>query len=202
MPRVKGTTSNCQSAFLRAFCRGLAGPAPHEWPSPAILRKWLRKDGFRKALLSLRGTIRFERNLHILAASLHGARNLHDAVHPRTKSRKLPAHTHKASTDLLRLTHQPPAPTKPRVRTRPAPESSGPGTAPPADDPYRDETLEEAAIRLAHPNCRPEVAIAFIKGEPHPFYDDPDDDIAKRPPDTTAAGDPTERFNSDGINRI
>jgi hypothetical protein len=43
-----------------------------------------------------------------------------------------------------------------------------------------------------HPNCRPEVAIAFIKDEPHPYYQDPDDP----PPDphNTPEPDPTDRI--------
>ena len=38
------------------------------------------------------------------------------------------------------------------------------------------------AIRIAHPNCRPEVAIAALKRDLHPYLDEHEYDMTVRPP--------------------
>src|SRR5687768_778102 len=43
MPRINDTT-NRQTAFLRAFLTEPSGPPAHEWPTPARIRVWLRRD--------------------------------------------------------------------------------------------------------------------------------------------------------------
>jgi hypothetical protein len=73
MPNVKGTT-NKQTLFLRAFRTHPAGPAPADWPSPAILRKWLRKPAFVKALHSLQEALRFQTDFHLSNAATNAAR--------------------------------------------------------------------------------------------------------------------------------
>jgi hypothetical protein len=73
MPNVKGTT-NKQTLFLRAFRTHPAGPAPADWPSPAILRKWLRKPAFVKALHSLQEALRFQTDFHLANAATNAAR--------------------------------------------------------------------------------------------------------------------------------
>ena len=49
MDNISGT-SRLQTIFLRAFRLQPAGSTPDQWPSPAILRRWLRKPPFRRAL--------------------------------------------------------------------------------------------------------------------------------------------------------
>src|SRR6266566_3743753 len=73
MPNVNGTT-NKQTLFLRAFRTRPTGPAPADWPSPAILRKWLRKPAFVKALHSLQEALRFQTDFHLANAATNAAR--------------------------------------------------------------------------------------------------------------------------------
>jgi hypothetical protein len=68
MPRIPNT-SNQQSSFLRAFHKNKSGPPPQDWPSPAILRRWLRKPGFLKALQSIRQTLHFQSDFLLSSAA-------------------------------------------------------------------------------------------------------------------------------------
>jgi hypothetical protein len=74
MPNIPGT-SRAQTTFLRLFRDNPAGPPAADWPSPAILRKWLRHDAFRRALDTLRDTLQFQADFQIArAASLAATR--------------------------------------------------------------------------------------------------------------------------------
>ena len=79
MPRIEGTT-NAQTAFLRAFRTNPSGPLPGDWPSPAILRRWLRRPAFGRALASLREAMRFRAQFHLANAANQAAEVLHDPV--------------------------------------------------------------------------------------------------------------------------
>jgi len=68
MPRIEGLT-NQQSAFLRAFRRTTAGPPPQRWPTPTVLRRWLTKPAFRRALSEIREAIEFQTRFHLVSAS-------------------------------------------------------------------------------------------------------------------------------------
>ena len=72
MPRIAGTT-DAQSTFLRAFRHNPAGPAPAEWPHPAVLRRWLRRPAFLAALNSLHQTLRFQVDFHLATAAARAA---------------------------------------------------------------------------------------------------------------------------------
>src|SRR5437870_1956632 len=72
MPRIQGTTDNATS-FLRAFRKNPAGPPPEQWPSPAILRKWLRRPSFRAALISLQQTLQLQADFHLATAANRAA---------------------------------------------------------------------------------------------------------------------------------
>jgi hypothetical protein len=72
MPRITGTT-DAQSTFLRAFRHNPAGPAPADWPHPAILRRWLRRPAFLTALNSLHQTLRFQVDFHLATAAARAA---------------------------------------------------------------------------------------------------------------------------------
>ena len=73
MPRIPGTT-NRQSAFLRALRTHLDGPPPELWPSPAILRKWLRREPFRRALDSIRDTLTYQTDFALASAASQDGR--------------------------------------------------------------------------------------------------------------------------------
>jgi len=75
MPRIPNTTDS-QSKFLRAFRTHPFGPPPDQWPSPAILRRWLRRPGFHRAFLDLRTAIRMQADFHLAAASAQAAHRL------------------------------------------------------------------------------------------------------------------------------
>lgn len=46
--------TRAQKLFLQTLIQNPAGPAPQDWPSPAIFRRWLRSPHFRQALESVR----------------------------------------------------------------------------------------------------------------------------------------------------
>ena len=73
MPRIPGT-NNQQSAFLRAMRTHLDGPPPELWPSPAIMRKWLRHAGFRRALDSIRDVLTYQTDFALVSAANCAAR--------------------------------------------------------------------------------------------------------------------------------
>lgn len=77
MPRIPGTTDR-ESSFLRAFRQSPAGPPAHQWPSPAILRRWLRRPAFRAAIASLHLTLKFQNDFLIAAAANQSLRALAD----------------------------------------------------------------------------------------------------------------------------
>ena len=95
MSRITGTT-HAQTLFLRAFRTNPAGPPPDAWPSPAILRKWLRRPAFRTALRSVQAALRFRADFHLAAAADNAAQRLTSAADP-AELKKL--------ADILRLAH-------------------------------------------------------------------------------------------------
>ena len=62
--------------FTRLPRQPLWPAAGHLWPSPAILRRWLRRPAFRAALKSVRDALRFQSDFHLAAASARAARAL------------------------------------------------------------------------------------------------------------------------------
>lgn len=75
MPDITGTT-RAQTLFLRSFRTSPAGPSSADWPSPAILRKWLRKPAFRAALASIRDTLQFQSDFQLANAATTAAGKL------------------------------------------------------------------------------------------------------------------------------
>jgi hypothetical protein len=103
MPRIPGTT-NRQTAFLRALRTHLDGPPPELWPSPAILRKWLRRETFRRALDSIRDTLTYQTDFALASAASSAARKYLAAS---ATADKPPTHQDTlALSRLLRLAHQ------------------------------------------------------------------------------------------------
>ncbi|HEX8521492.1 MAG TPA: hypothetical protein VF669_04490 [Tepidisphaeraceae bacterium] len=75
MPRITGTT-NAQTKFLRSFKSSPFGPPPSAWPSPSILRRWLRKPAFRDALDAITTTLRYQSDFHLAAATAQALNKL------------------------------------------------------------------------------------------------------------------------------
>src|SRR5947207_12875074 len=96
MPRVIGCNDR-QSSFLRSFRSNPSGPPPKDWPSPAILRRWLRRPSFRSALQSIQSTLRIQESFLLTAASSTALRTLD----PVASSPDIIRHT----LALLRLSH-------------------------------------------------------------------------------------------------
>ncbi len=98
MPKVKGNT-DAASTFLRAFRKSPAGPPPHKWPAPSVLRRWLRRPAFRAALRSIQQTLRLQSDFHLTTAATLAAAKLDpkdDAITPQSLDKL---------TQLLRLSH-------------------------------------------------------------------------------------------------
>jgi hypothetical protein len=133
MPRIPGTNDR-QTAFLRAFRADPAGPPPDHWPAPAILRRWLRKPAFRRALQSVQSALRLQTDFLVVSTAAHAARSLDS---PDSSPR---------IADLLRLAHH-------RQRfpaTGYAPDPDTPDTRP-VRDPTSKELDEFAIMRHYRP---------------------------------------------------
>jgi hypothetical protein len=100
MPDIAGT-SRAQTLFLRSFRKSPYGPPQDQWPTPAVLRRWLRKPAFRNALQSLREVLRFQIDFDLASAAAQAARRL---THP-TPGADLTHQDVKRLSDLLRLAH-------------------------------------------------------------------------------------------------
>ena len=106
MARQSGITYR-QSQFLRALIQHPAGPAADQWPHPTILRRWLRRPTFRRALDSLQGTLRFQADLCLAYAADTAAQHLREALTPTATDAPAPspAQAHVIARDLLKLSH-------------------------------------------------------------------------------------------------
>ena len=99
MADIPGTT-RAQTRFLRAFRANPFGPPPQHWPSPTILRRWLRRPVFCQCLRELRCALRVQVDFHLAAADAHAALRL---AQPPDNA----AHwTARDSIDTLRLAHR------------------------------------------------------------------------------------------------
>jgi hypothetical protein len=117
MPDIPGTT-RAQTIFLRLFRTHPFGPPPDRWPSPAILRRWLRKPGFHRAFLDLRTAIRATADFHLAAASAQAAHRLAQVQDPANPNQTKSEWTARDYLNALRLAHlrqrfptDPPTPT-------------------------------------------------------------------------------------------
>jgi len=104
-------TTRAQELFLEAFRQSPAGPAPADWPTPGVLRRWLKSRRFKKALTATRDAIRLQTDFHLASAASSAARALQTTITPATTADLDPAaladlyRTLKSLTDLLRLAH-------------------------------------------------------------------------------------------------
>src|SRR5690242_19187323 len=103
--------SRAQKLFLRAFRQNPTGPAPADWPTPGVLRRWLKSRRFKKALVATRDAIRLQTDFHLASAASSAARALQTTITPATAADLDAstltdlAKTLKSLTDLLRLAH-------------------------------------------------------------------------------------------------
>ena len=123
MPRITGT-NNRQSKFLRAFLKNPAGPPHDAWPSPVILRRWLKNPNFQHALNQIQHAYRLQADLELSAASASATALLKLALNPdsdpQIENQKSKIEN---SLRLLRLSH---------VRQRFPVAPVGPAPAPPS----------------------------------------------------------------------
>jgi hypothetical protein len=112
MPRIKGTT-DAQSSFLRSFAKP---DGPRQWPTPAVLRRWLRKPGFLQAMRSLKKAIRYQSDFQLLIASAQAATEMErsvgnlDSDGHSSQPRQLQAMANLIKLVHLRERHAPPEP--------------------------------------------------------------------------------------------
>ena len=165
MPRIKDT-NNRQTAFLRAFLDDPSGPPRDQWPTPARLRLWLRRPGFRRAYNALVRATQRQAEFLVHIGSLHAARDINTTF--------TPDHPHEISvaqrirnTEVIKIALRIAIATRPRL--------SGPRQDRPLLHAFdnRKVTPEQAALILKHPDCPPEVAIAYFKREPDPCANNP-----------------------------
>src|SRR5689334_6790628 len=110
MPDIKGTT-RAQTLFLRAFRKSATGPAPQDWPSVTVLRRWLRKPAFKTALDSLRETLRFQADFQLALGASQAVQELRSPASATFTPDEM-----KKRLDLLRHAHlRQRFPTEPRL---------------------------------------------------------------------------------------
>jgi hypothetical protein len=157
MSRIEGCNDR-QSSFLRSFVTSPSGPHPKDWPSPAILRRWLRKPRFRAAFDSIQSALRLQEGFLLTSASNSALRALDVAA----SSPDLIRHT----LSLLRLSHlrhrfdatdrntPPPTPPAPKKPETPQPKPQPPLYIRPQDGLTDEEFQKLAAQRNWSPPLR------------------------------------------------
>ena len=173
MPNMPGTTRR-QTIFLRSFLKNPAGPSPADWPSAPILRRWLRRPAFLRALNTIRQTLHFQSDLLLAFASTSAALALNQPPLPDSPNSK--TENQKSKIDLLKLSHlrQRFPGSLPQFPTRPTP------------DPTLDQTFEafRQVLQLVHPEANARQALEFIeqriRDADEPFDDSQEAQLARR----------------------
>ena len=108
MPRTK-LISDSQKLFLRAWIQNPDGPPAHQWPSPAVLAKWLLSHRFRATLNAIRDTHRYRSDLHLANASSSASQTLDALARSGALLDPDPVKDHKSkianAITILRLSH-------------------------------------------------------------------------------------------------
>ena len=99
MPDIKGT-NRAQTLFLRSFRKSPTGPAPEDWPSITLLRRWLRKPAVKAALDSIREALRFHAEFYLTIGASRAAQTLGTAQQAALNSDDV-----KTLSELLRHAH-------------------------------------------------------------------------------------------------
>jgi hypothetical protein len=79
MTNLRGTT-RAQTIFLRSLKTSSSGALDAQWPSPVILRRWLRKPGFLHAMRSVRSALWYQADFQLLAAATSAAQALQTTI--------------------------------------------------------------------------------------------------------------------------
>lgn len=155
MPYIKGMTGT-QTVFLRACAKHPNGPPADQWPSPVVLRRWLKRPGFCEAMNSILRALRYQADFHLTAAAASGAVRLHETL----EVGDLPAVKKQIESlvQLLRMSH---------IRHRFAEPL-------PRTEPRGNDVIE--VLRMAHPSITCEEALRH-------FDVLEQDDDNPRPPD-------------------
>jgi hypothetical protein len=131
-----------QTNFLRAFKTEPFGPSALHWPSPAVLRRWLRRPGFLKAMKTIREAMRYQADFQLLSAASAASQVLHTLI--AAGDSEVPKTQIQALSDLLKLAH---------LRERFAPPE--PKAMP------RDAQLM-SLLRSAHPNATVADVLSYL----------------------------------------
>src|SRR5437870_3898469 len=102
MPDIKGTT-RAQTLFLRTLSKSQFGPRAQDWPSPAVLRRWLGQPGFVNALDSVRDALRYQADFQLLSAAASASQILHTSA--CSDDHEAAGAKMKAFADLMKLAH-------------------------------------------------------------------------------------------------
>lgn len=174
MPRL--TRSDAQTKFLRSFLHSEFGPPVEAWPPPRVFLHWMKSGAFRRELAKLRRAAALERKIQAMLCAEHAWKKLSGVMAEAAADFAARAHEREHWLEVIRRSERWLGKTMGRTETvgetTVVAELEGEGKAEAeaegALEDEREETVEEAALRLMHPDCRPEVAIAYLKGEPHP----------------------------------
>ncbi|MCY2950505.1 MAG: hypothetical protein NTU53_00820, partial [Planctomycetota bacterium] len=152
-----------QTIFLRSLVQ--SPPDPAAWPSPTILRRWLRRPPFLRALDTLRQTLNYASDLLLAYAASSAALALHQPPLPDSSQSKID--NPKSKIDLLKLSHL-------RQRFPSAITTPTPRRAPDPTEQAVHERLMQM-LQLIHPEANAREALEFFEQriqQPH----DPSDD--------------------------
>jgi hypothetical protein len=141
MPDIKGTT-RAQTKFLRSFRKCRFSPNVEEWPSPAVLRRWMRRPRFVMAMRGVRDALRYQADFQLLSAAAAAAHILHTSVcssdHEQARIEM------KAFADLMKLAH-----TRERF-------------AKPDPEPQVSDASLLASMRAVHPSITVQEALQLM----------------------------------------
>ena len=164
------TRSDAQTKFLRSFLHSEFGPPVEAWPPPRVFLHWMRSGAFRRELAKLRRAAALERKVQAMLCAEHAWKKLAGIMAEAVADFAARAHEREHWLEVIRRAGRWLGKTMGRTETvgETTVVAELEGEAEGACEDEREETVEEAARRLMHPDCRPEVMIAFLKGEPHP----------------------------------
>ncbi|HZZ44775.1 MAG TPA: hypothetical protein VFE58_17695 [Tepidisphaeraceae bacterium] len=97
MPDIRNTT-RAQTRFLRMLRRSDGSYPVEHWPSPLLLRRWLKRDAFREALDDILEALHLQSDLHLARATVRAANDLPDTLFSAPE-------THRAHLSTIRLSH-------------------------------------------------------------------------------------------------
>ncbi len=108
--KVRTAFTRHQREFLKKMREHPHGLPANEWPKATSLRRWMRHDGFRRALESIRQTLQIQTDLHLLSAAAHASTGLATILAPGDgdAAKESPADskaTIASLVQLLRLAH-------------------------------------------------------------------------------------------------